>query len=303
MTRRFDASPFALALALACFVIVPAGIRAQETAETSDPARRFLLRQDLTGAAAVMPASLAPWSDDTKSSRRSPLLAAGMSLLLPGAGEVYSESYLLGGIFLAAEVTGWYFARRYDIKGDDQTALFENYADRHWSAVKYAQWLNENAKNFPGGENAAAIDINPDPTLPHWQRVNWSQMNAVEMMIPVFSHRLPQHGHQQYFELIGKYNQYSFGWDDKSGSYTEYNQISPRFYEYSLMRGKANDFYTVSERLINLVILNHVLSAVDAAWAAARFNKAMELHTRVGVHMLPSGMAAFVPEATFTLRF
>ena len=296
--RRCVHACVCLTLLMLCWAGVET--RAQEAAVATDEVLRYSLRQDVAGSPLRGDESRLFGLPETGSTpHRSPLLAAGLSLLVPGAGEVYAESYLLAGLFLGAEITGWYFARSYDIKGDDQTALFQAYADSHWSTVKYAEWLNANAKTFPGGENTAAIDINPDDRLPHWERVNWAQMNEVEMAVPVFSHRLPPHGHQQYFELIGKYDQYSFGWEDKKDGY--YREISPRFREYSLMRGDANDFYTTSERIVNLIILNHVLSAIDAAWAAVRFNKVAALHTGVGIHVLPSGEAAFIPGATFTV--
>ncbi|MFA6234363.1 MAG: hypothetical protein WC824_09325, partial [Bacteroidota bacterium] len=185
--------------------------------------------------------------------------------------------------------------------GDDETGVFEVYADQHWSAVKYAEWLNANAKNFPGGENAVQIEINPDASLPHWERVNWDQMHTTEMAIPQFSHRLPPHGDQQYFELIGKYNQYSYGWDDKTGG--DYWNPSERFMYYAGIRGEANDHYNTADTILNLIILNHVLSAIDAAWAAARFNKFVDLYSSAQLQRLPDGRADLVATAKFSVRF
>ncbi len=234
--------------------------------------------------------------------RKSPLLAGGLSLLLPGAGEAYAESYLPAAAFLAAEAAAWYFRVDYLNKGDNQTALFESYADANWSAVKYAEWLNENARSLPGGENTTPIEILPDPENRYkpWERVNWDQLNAVEMSIHPFSHRLPRHGDQQYFELIGKYDQYSFGWTDKNDGY--YRDISPMFRMYSDMRGKANDFFNSADTFLNLVLLNHFLSAVDAAWAAARFNSAVSMESRVYLRRLPTGETELEPEAVFRIR-
>lgn len=131
-------------------------------------------------------------------------------------------------------------------------------------------------------------------------------MNRVEAAIPVFSHRLPVHGEQQYFELVGKYDQYAYGWDDKSGSgdgWSDYRQRSQRFDFYAGMRGRANDFYSSSQTAVMLVILNHVLSAVDAAWAASRFNSRLEFHSRVFLQPLGNGYAEYRPAAALTWRF
>ncbi len=239
--------------------------------------------------------------------RKSPFLAAGLSLAVPGLGDLYAEEYLYAGIFIAAEAALWYFNIHNNTKGDDATAFYQSYADQHWNVVKYADWLNKHAKNFKGGENAKPIDINPNETLPPWERVNWQQMNEVESMIPVFSHRLPPHGDQQYFEMIGKYNQYSYGWSDKLANggdgWSDYWEISDRFGEYSGLRGKANDFYNTASTFANLIVLNHVLSAANAAWSAIRFNQNIDLESHAALLPLPDGSYEIVTTATVRYRF
>ncbi|MDH7516708.1 MAG: hypothetical protein QHI48_12640 [Bacteroidota bacterium] len=235
--------------------------------------------------------------------RKSPFLAGALSLVLPGAGEVYAGQYVLAAAFVGAEAACWYFRFRYDRKGDDQTKFYQAFADANWSVVKYAEWLNAHAKEFPGGENTQPITILPDPEnrLKPWERVDWAELNAVELAIPVFSHRLPSHGEQQYYELIGKYDQYSYGWADKNEGY--YREISPMFRSYAGMRGKANDLYATADLFLNLVVVNHVLSAIDAAWAAARFNKAIGFSSRGSLRFLPDGRVVIEPMAVVTFRF
>lgn len=234
-------------------------------------------------------------------SRKSPLLAGMMSMIIPGTGEIYAGSYWLAGMFAALEGAGWYFNLHERKLGDEKTVAFEQYADRHWSVVKYAEWLNENAKNYPGGEDAVHIDIHPDTDLPHWERVDWEQLHQTEMAIPQFSHKLEPHGEQQYYELIGKYNQYSYGWDDKHAG--DYWDASPRFLHYSQMRGTANDHFNTANTIVNLLILNHVASALNAAWAAARFNESVDLRTGAQLRRLPDGRADLHANATFSFHF
>lgn len=251
-------------------------------------------------AAGVPPAFMAP--PRGLASRRSPLLAAVFSAIVPGTGELYAGSYWLAGLFAALEGAGWYFNINENRLGDERTTEYRAYADAHWSVVKYAKWLNDNARNFPGGENAVHIDIDETtPGLPEWQRVNWEQMHTTEMAIPQFSHRLPAYGEQQYYELIGKYNQYSYGWIDKQNG--DYWFPSDKFLYYSDMRGDANSHYDTADLLVNLLILNHVLSAVDAAWAAARFNEHIELHSGAQLERLPDGRAGLAASACFSVRF
>ncbi len=173
--------------------------------------------------------------------KKSPILGGLFSLVLPGAGEFYSEEYLKAGIFAGVEILLITTAIVYNNKGDDQTSHFEDYADERWSVVKYAEWLNE--------YHDKEITIDPNTSLNPWERVNWNELNTNEEG----SHTLPPYGTQQYYELIGKYYQYSSGWDDYSGG--ENNTLtSPNFHYYSGMRGDANDYYNVSSKAVMLII-------------------------------------------------
>jgi hypothetical protein len=239
--------------------------------------------------------------------KKSPVLAGALSLVLPGAGEFYTENYWLTCTFLALEGLAWYGNVEYNHKGDVATTRFQVFADEHWSVVKYAQWLNDYAKNFTGGDKAQKILINPDPSLPPSQRIDWKELNAVEMLIPQFSHRLPAYGEQQYYELIGKYDQYSYGWDDKTEAggdgWSDYRTNSPRYAFYSLERGRANSFYNTATVIANLIIVNHVLSLADAAWAALRWNSALNLHSSVRVQTLPNSVVELVPTFQVSWQF
>lgn len=250
------------------------------------------------------PSLPSPWMQDRK--KKSVLLATGLSLLVPGAGEIYTEHYWLAPLFLSLEGVLWYYAMDYNRRGDEETSAFEKYADDNWSVVLYAKWLNAYAKNFPGGQNTPQIPISTDESLENWERVQWNVMNEVESAIPQFSHRLPPHGDQQYYELIGKYFQYSYGWVDKTPTgdgWSDYHLVSPRFSSYATMRGNANDRYNTASLFVNLIIVNHVLSAVDAAFLAVRWNKDVDLHSRAGVILLPDGTAELRPTTTLSLRF
>ncbi len=243
-------------------------------------------------------------SEPIYESKKSPFLAGAMSLVVPGAGDIYSENYIMGGVFLIAEAVGWYFNIQQNKKGDDQTAFYKGYADTHWSAVKYAEWLNAYATKFEGGANAPQIPINPDASLMPWERVDWGVLNQVELMIPVFSHRLPAYGAQQYYELIGKYHQYSYGWDDKtttSDGWSDYRTISRNFEYYSGERGKANDFYNTATTVANLIVVNHILAAANAAWSAARFNKHVDMHAHMEFLNIGNSRIEAVPTATFSI--
>ena len=208
-------------------------------------------------------------SEDVLSTKQAFLL----SLALPGLGEFYDKSYIKAGVFFATEAAFWggfgYYMSEYSKKED----AFQNYAEIHWNEPVWRLWYDS---LYVYGELADTIILGIE-TLPN-------------------SHD------QQYYEMIGKYDWFALGWDDviehpDSGTWvastyekavnnagnadeihreiTKYlgdNVASPHRDLYMTMRDDANDQYTIAKYFIGAVIINHVLSAFDAAWTAKRHN-------------------------------
>ncbi len=241
---------------------------------------------------------------------KSGLQAAAFSILLPGAGEYYVGEYWKAGSFLAGEVGLWVAYAVYTSKGDDQTNFFQDFADQHWSVVKYALWIEQYGSQLnPDVKNNTGLVTSNNPNLPPWLRVDWARLNAAEASIgqrtgTYFSHQLPRRPDQQYYELIGKYPQFNPGWDDANVNASNfYTDLTKRFRDYSEMRGKANDFYNIAGTAAKLIVLNHVLSALDAAWSAAHHNKTFKLEAHVSPIQRDFGVVEFVPTAQISVRF
>jgi len=251
----------------------------------------------------------APLAIPSPVATKSPLRAAAYSAVIPGAGEFYTESYWRSIAFFGAEVALWIVYATYDSKGDRLTAEFERYADVHWSVVRYAQWMETYYPQLTKSGAPACPPIVIGTSGEPWERVDWGALNACEEIIgreasTGFSHRLPVRPDQQYYELIGKYHQYNGGWDDSNATPADYLvTISGRFREYRDMRGKANDFFTIASTAGFILVANHVLSALDAAWSASQFNNAL----RVEAHLQPTirslGFVEFVPTARASITF
>ena len=227
--------------------------------------------------------------DAAEASRKSPWLAAGMSVVIPGAGEIYTERYLKSAIFLAAEAALWILAYSYDHKGDRQTDFFQNYANAHWSVVAYAQYAQANYAPANGNYQVIIPGTAGDPP---WMRINWSELNRMEQDIGAtasgsfYSHILPAYNSQQYYELIGKYPQFNQGWDDAPPSFAYGGTRSTEALWYDGQRGQANTYYTTASTFVGIVLVNHVVSAVDAALSAGSYNRG--LHASVETLPVPT---------------
>ncbi len=114
-------------------------------------------------------------------SRKSPWLAGGMSLVIPGSGEFYAESYWKAALFFVLDVAAWTLAYTYDKKGDQQTDSYQGYANQNWSVVQYAQYTQDHLVQpgkvynwrLPGTEGMSTFDR-------PWTQVNWNEINRME---------------------------------------------------------------------------------------------------------------------------
>ena len=196
--------------------------------------------------------------------QKSPLRAFMYSALVPGAGQVYTGSKLKAAAFLGLEALAWtgYFV--YHAKGNENTDVYEGFADLHWSEVRYSDFLEDNFANHPRDDDSA-FDNSGNP---------------------YFTHHLPDTKTQQYYEMIGKYDQFVFGWDDVDTSATPpLLQNVPRAQSanrqhYEDLRDDANRMYGRATASLIVMMSNHIISGVEAALAARNHNKKAEAYTQ-----------------------
>lgn len=228
--------------------------------------------------------------NNTITEKKSPLLAGLLSFMVPGSGELYAGNYWKSALFVALEATAISIGLIYDGKGDDQTVVFENYANQHWNVAQYARWTYDNLEHL---ESKIGSSVNRDKYVNLFlneerTEVNWELLNELESDIGGwYSHRLEYFGEQQYYEMIGKYPQFNPGWQDfdEASLYTytntERDPVTNMFDYYSGLRGKANDYYNIASSAVIAVVINHVLSAADAAWTASKFNKKLDMNVSI----------------------
>lgn len=215
-------------------------------------------------------------NDDKK---KSPVLAAAMSALIPGTGQFYAKNYVKSAIFLGVEAGLWITYAIFQKKGDEQTDVYRKYADDNWSVRKYAGWLVDQGFQGSGQINLSTQDL---------EQLRL-QINACEDSAG-FSHKLPPFGDQQYYEVIGKYQNYVSGWSEAFGvtknNYQTYKLAQVDFYMNE--RERANTYYNNGSLTLTVVIVNHLLSAADAVWSVSLFNKSLEVKTSVNVKYIYS---------------
>jgi hypothetical protein len=200
------------------------------------------------------------------------------SLLIPGTGELYAGSKLRAAIFLGADVTLWALYFHYHGQGTDKESEYRDFADLHWSEEDYISWLVQ--------EYGITSDTEP------------YYVDSLTGERDYFSHHLPSSKTGQYYEMIGKYQQFSYGWDDFANS----NSVDREIYLY--MRHNANDLLNKATYSAMFSLANHILSAFDAAILVRGYNKRGEKFSQIEVKTrLVQRQREVIPRLTLSMRF
>jgi len=202
-----------------------------------------------------------------------------LSAMLPGLGEVYAGSKWKAAFFFALEVTAWTGTAVYNAEGKDKETQFKTFADAKWVKEDYWYWLRNLEDDLGTNEWAVFLESRGNPS-------NWTHelYNDFEDTLGL-THNLPETKTQQYYEMIGKYMvQFGAGWDD--ADHTTFDQEGTIYYwplgttnhsEYYMdVRGKSNDALNISSMFVQIVMLNHVASALDAAFTVRLKNRKIE---------------------------
>ena len=209
-----------------------------------------------------------------KKKKKSVGLGVLLSAIIPGAGELYGGNYLKAGIFFGVEVLAWATFAYFESKGNKKEDEYQAYADQYWDVRTYARWLKNEGFNEAGG-------IDPDEPNRDILR---EQIMVCERAN--FSHTMPEYESQQYYELIGKYQNFQAGWTNlqnvptkAAGPYNYQTYHDPVFTNYAAERQKANDFFDYAKIGPITAIVNHILSAADAAWVISTYNSKIKVET------------------------
>jgi hypothetical protein len=120
--------------------------------------------------------------------------------------------------------------------------------------------------------------------------------------IKTFTHHLPDTKSQQYYEMIGKYDQFRYGWTDTD--YLRAKDSSDARNQYLQDRNTANQKFDRAKVGAIVAIANHLFSAFDAALSARRFNRQQDSFSEFSVK---ARMVKYeghqIPKLIFTYKF
>jgi hypothetical protein len=257
-------------------------------------------RKDLLGPVQV---SRVHSIDEAKGTHKSLKRALFMSLLVPGSGQMYVGSkqsrYIRGSFYLAEEIaliSGLYYHSVY--KYDKQVRKYQTFAKNHFSVMRYEKDMNDLLmsdydslfqKTYGAErENYCKAIYGPSigsesKCIPFSSGLDFAKQNY-----NTDSH----YDHSAYYRSIASEN-FILGWDDAVSNseevqreFSAYDPDKPYFYvpelgssvnynEYMSMRKKANSYADRQAFFVGALILNHIVSAIDAALSAKAHNNSL----------------------------
>lgn len=219
------------------------------------------------------------------------------SAILPGSAQAANGKWARAGIYLAVEAFSiFYYINRNNVAKDQERA-YEAFTHQEWSVVAYSQWLigyyDNNGLSHDKLDQLRTMVGGLDPdfsdTRNDWNRVNINLLQEIERETDLvcgtcgsgdFSHVLPAYGSQQYYELISKYYQFEGGWSDFYAENVAVNNpnydylydnkgdlASPLFLLGAERADRFNNNYRRAGNILNLLVINHVVSAFDALFS------------------------------------
>jgi hypothetical protein len=202
------------------------------------------------------------------------------SMVIPGTGEFYANSKIKAALFFGLDVTFWSLYFNYHKKGKNKENEFEKFADQHWMEDNYRAWLQDSLGITSGSDQDSFWNKEK-------QRWDW------------LSHHLPDKKDQQYYEMIGKYDQFKYGWDDFPDDSSQ-----PHRNFYLDLRRDSNNWLNKAKYSAMFSLANHILSAFDAAISIRKYNKKGERFTQLEFQMrLTERNEEIVPKLSMSMRF
>ncbi|MBT4610123.1 MAG: hypothetical protein HOC05_08785 [Gemmatimonadetes bacterium] len=196
---------------------------------------------------------------------KSPRRAFLYSAIVPGAGEFWAGSRKRAALFFGLEVIGLGMYLNWNGEGNDLEDEFRLRADGEWNPWDYLGWRGSRNSRFASITHAlpcsAYVASAPSSTS-----------------VPDAIADCPDRDVQQYYELIGKYDQFIAGWDDvldADGNRVTAAEVdsaenfqSALRLTYEVDRNDSNKLLKRASSMLGLIMVNHVISAIDAARVA-----------------------------------
>jgi hypothetical protein len=229
---------------------------------------------------------------------KSPKVAMLLSLIVPGLGQAYVKQYVKAGVFVALEATAVGFIIAFNNKGKQQYNNAKSFANASYDCDTMKSYYNK-LYNFFLGQEGGSIDtaqgymdliytdslkslikgssdyyssIQSNSYVQGWKDCEPSGdiiINGTSDTINGGNYRYVRDSATGY--LVYQVNSSTGEIDTNSPLYGySANQL-----KYKSMVSKSNDYYKTAQAILFVMLINHVISSVDALISAKAYNDAL----------------------------
>jgi hypothetical protein len=217
---------------------------------------------------------------------RSPKVAILLSLLLPGAGQVYAHNNLKAAVFGAVEIGLITTSAVLAYKGGKRIDEAHRYADEHYDTTLFNTYYKSMKVAIPGADTSVfgMSYLSADTFMLYAGQKNQDYYNAVGNEVSPFVQGWddvkPRFDSE--FRLISRAGENYFVNPDSiylvspivNGD-TAANAMfgfSDNQKTYNRKLNSANGYYGWSQKMLAFLLINHIISAIDAGITAKAFN-------------------------------
>ncbi len=225
---------------------------------------------------------------NSKTSSLKPMVA---SLVIPGFGQYLNRSpWWKTVLFAGVEVASIAGYISWTNKGDNITKEYENWADEHWDMNN---WVNGSAVLLSDIQSSGYPEVN-DVRIDgshHITIIVNGRYESSKILMGNPNIEYVELRDWDFYEGIGKYDQFVAGWDDARLNWEIINKnikegeielivMTPNKQHYLELRNDSNVLYKNAKFAASVLLFNHIFSALDALWNA---NKNKELSYNLDV--------------------
>jgi hypothetical protein len=230
------------------------------------------------------------------------------SLILPGSGEV-SMGYKRGWFMMAADILAWTQVYKYHHDGKDYTDQYIAFADAHYTDEALVEGYNPGSTDIERSGEGAIYFPSVDPIF------NVDGLTNLPLYVS------KEDDFREYYENLGKWDQFIFGWDDYTRASIAYPDldyeptltrddlqqpwVSRNRETYRLMRDDANNAYETRDTWLYVNIGLRLFSVVQTAYLSGLLGgsggaeQEMEVSGHeVSIQAVPAGFKAGAVAAT-----
>lgn len=239
---------------------------------------------------------------------RSPKLAMLLSFIIPGLGQAYTKNYLRGGLYLVAEGTIIGISAMFMSKGKNKYKEATNLADKSFSFDKMKNYY-DNLYNFilekiPGSDPSSAQEVLDNIYLDTLKSLEHAYSIKSQEFYSTIKEKSYVQGWDDCQPTLAEIGNVNPGEQlpnlpSYTNKYVRYDTLGLSYlinifdisdtnsliedgdlqYGYSYnqrlfrkLMSQSNDYYKTSTNVLFLILLNHVVSAIDALISAKAYN-------------------------------